>query len=162
MGKTPLHLSKEKIEDLDAVDREIINLLEEDCRLSYKNIALKSHVSVGTAFSRIKKLENEGKIKGYSVILDSSKLGYPLTAVIFLKAEGNFLLSVEEDIANCSNVVAVYDVTGEFDATVIAKFRDRNDLSSFIKSVAAMPHVKRTFTCVSLDTVKENSMVRLV
>ena len=116
MGKIAFHRPKRKSVNLDDIDREIINLLEQDCRLSYKKIATKSHVSVGTAFSRIKKLENEGKITGYSAALDSAKMGYPLTAVIFLQSEGDYLLDVEKDISRYNNVVAIYDVTGEFDA----------------------------------------------
>jgi Lrp/AsnC family transcriptional regulator for asnA, asnC and gidA len=55
----------------------------------------------------------------------------------------------------------VYDVTGEFDATVIAKFKDRNSLNTFIKHIAALPYVKRTITNVSLNTVKEDFRIKL-
>jgi len=148
--------------DLDAVDYRIINLLQEDCRLSYNKVAAKIGVSVGTAYNRIKILESKGLLKGYSLVIDSTKLGYSLTAVIFVQAEGGHLSAVEREVAKADCVVAVYDVTGEFDAVVIAKFKGRSELSAFIKQLAAESFVKRTVTAVSLSTVKEDFRFRLV
>jgi DNA-binding Lrp family transcriptional regulator len=64
---------------LDDLDFQIINLLQEDCRLSFNKIANKLGVSVGTAYHRIKNLEKNGIIKNYSIIIDSTKIGYNLT-----------------------------------------------------------------------------------
>jgi Lrp/AsnC family transcriptional regulator, regulator for asnA, asnC and gidA len=147
--------------DIDSVDCRILNLLQEDCRLSFNKVAARANVSVGTAYNRIKNLESRGLVKSYTVLVDSANLGLGLTSVIFVQAEGENLTSVEKKIAEGVNVVAVYDVTGEFDAAVIAKFKDRSSLNGFIKDLAAMPHVKRTITNVSLDTVKEDFRVKL-
>ena len=148
--------------DLDAVDYRIINLLQEDCRLSYNKVAARIGVSVGPAYNRIKILEAKGLLKGYSLVIDSSKLGYSLTAVIFVQAEGEHFVAVEREVAKADCVVAVYDVTGEFDAVVIAKFKGRSELSTFIKQLAAKSFVKRTVTCVSLSTVKEDFRFKFV
>jgi Lrp/AsnC family transcriptional regulator, regulator for asnA, asnC and gidA len=142
--------------NVDSVDRQILNLLQEDCRLSFNKVAAKAHVSVGTAYNRIKHLEARGLVKSYTVVIDSAKIGYTLTAVIFVQAEGECLPKVEKEIAAAGNVMAVYDITGEFDAAVIARFKDREDLSVFLKRLAAMSHVKRTVTSVSLNTIKED------
>jgi Lrp/AsnC family transcriptional regulator, regulator for asnA, asnC and gidA len=141
---------------VDEIDRKIINLLQEDCRLSFNKVAARTGISVGTAYNRIKSLEALRILKDYTLIIDYARLGYVLTALIFVQAEGAHLKSVEKEIAEDTNVVAVYDVTGEFDAAVIAKFKDRNTLNIFIKRLAAMTHVKRTITNVSLNTVKED------
>jgi len=146
--------------DLDAIDYQIINLLQEDCRLSYNKVAAKVGVSVGTAFNRMKIMEAKGLLKGYSLVIDSAKLGYSLTAVIFVQAEGGNLSTLEREVANDDCVVAVYDVTGEFDAVVIAKFRGRSELSAFIKKLASETFVKRTVTAVSLSTVKEETKLK--
>jgi len=100
-------------------------------------------------------------VKGYSLILDSVKSGYTLTAVIFVQADGNYLTATESEIARAENVLAVYDVTGEFDAVVIAKFKNREELNIFIKRLASAPHVKRTSTSVSLNVGKEDYRVNL-
>jgi Lrp/AsnC family transcriptional regulator, regulator for asnA, asnC and gidA len=148
------------MDSVDAVDRVILGLLQEDCRLSFNKVAAKAGISVGTAYNRIKSLEAKGLLKGYTAVLDSAKLGYGLTAIVLVQAEGGYLVEVEQEIAKNSNVIAVYDVTGEFDAAVIAKFGDRNGLNAFIKQLSASPHVRRTVTNVALSTVKEDFRVR--
>jgi len=147
---------------IDAADYRILNLLQEDCRLSYNKVAAKIGVSVGTAYNRMKILEAKEFLKGYSLVSDLTKLGYSLTAAIFVQAEGGHLQAVKHSIAKADCVAAVYDVTGEFDALVIAKFKDRSELSAFIKHLAAESFVKRTVTSVSLNTVKEDFRVKLV
>jgi DNA-binding Lrp family transcriptional regulator len=143
----------EKIDDLDL---RILSVLREDCRLSFNKIAKKLGISVGTAFNRIKNLERARILKGYTAIVDSAKLGYSLTAIIMVQAEGTFITDIENEIAEIANVVAVYDITGDYDATVIAKFKDRAGLNSFIKKLLIIPHIKRTVTNVALNIIKED------
>jgi Lrp/AsnC family transcriptional regulator for asnA, asnC and gidA len=149
------------IEKIDDIDFRILNLLQKDCRLSFNKIAGKLGISVGTAFNHVKSLEKKGIIKGYTAIVDSGKLGYSLTAIIMIQAEGTHLTEIESEIAKTANVVAVYDITGDYDAAVIAKFRDRTSLSVFIKSLLAVPHIKRTVTNVALNVIKEDHEVKL-
>ena len=148
----------EKIDDLDI---RILNVLQEDCRLSFNKIARKLGISVGTAFNRVKNLEKTGVLKRYTAILDSVKLGYSLTAIIMVQAEGTYLTDIENEIAKTANVVAVYDITGDYDATVIAKFKDRAGLNAFIKNLLAIPHIRRTVTNVALNIIKEDHEVEL-
>jgi DNA-binding Lrp family transcriptional regulator len=149
------------VETMHPIDLKILGLLQKDCRLSFNKIALRAGVSVGTAYNRIKNLEKTGVVKGYSVILDSVKLGYGLTAIILVQAEGGFMEEVEKEISGFSGVVSVYDVTGDYDAAIIAKFKDRTDLNSFIKHLSATPHVRRTMTSIALNIVKEDPRVCL-
>jgi Lrp/AsnC family transcriptional regulator for asnA, asnC and gidA len=148
-------------EKIDDIDIRILTVLQEDSRLSFNKIARKLGISVGTAFNRVRNLEKKGILKGYTTIVDSSKLGYSLTAIIMVQAEGTYLTEIENEIAKTANVVAVYDITGDYDATVIAKFKDRASLNAFIKGLLAIPHIKRTVTNVALNVVKENGGVKL-
>jgi DNA-binding Lrp family transcriptional regulator len=148
-------------EKLDDVDFKILNLLQEDSRLSYKKIADKLGISVGTAYNRIKSLERKSVLKGYTVMLDAVKVGYSLTALILIQAEGKHLLDVEREIAKMSNVTSVYDITGDFDIAAIARFKDRDGLNQFIKSLLSLPYVKRTVTNVVLNVVKEDFRAKI-
>lgn len=148
-------------ERLDNIDLRIINLLQEDSRLSYNKIASRLGISVGTAYNRIKSLEEKGVLKGYTVLIDMDKVGYNLTALILIQAEGKHLLDVETEIAKMNNVVAVYDITGDFDIAVIARFKDRDSLNQFIKSLLSLPYVKRTVTNVVLNVVKEDIKIKI-
>ncbi|MEM2111961.1 MAG: Lrp/AsnC family transcriptional regulator [Candidatus Bathyarchaeia archaeon] len=148
-------------EILDDIDLRIINLLQEDSRLSYNKIASRLGISVGTAYNRIKSLEERGILRGYTVIIDLDKVGYNLTALILIQAEGKHLLDVEAEIAKINSVVSVYDITGDFDIAVIARFKDRDGLNRFIKSLVSLPYVKRTVTNVVLNVVKEDIRVNI-
>jgi DNA-binding Lrp family transcriptional regulator len=101
-------------------------------------------------------MEDDGLIKGYSVILDHEKLGYQLTVVTEITVSKGRLVETENEIAKIQNVCGVYDVTGLTDAIIIAKFKSREDLGAFTKKLLSLPYIERTNTHVVLTTVKEN------
>lgn len=141
---------------MNETDQKILQVLLEDARFSSRQIAKKVGVSVGTVLSRIKKLEEEGLVKGYSVIMDHEKLGYQLTVVMEVTVSKGRLVEMENEIAKISNVCSVYDVTGLTDAFIIAKFKTREELGRFTKRLLALPYIERTNTHVVLTTVKED------
>jgi DNA-binding Lrp family transcriptional regulator len=141
---------------LDETDVEILKALTLDARLSSRQIAKQCGVSIGTVLSRIKRMENEGIIRGYSALLDQEKLGYELTVVSEITVSKGRLLEVENEIARLPNVCCVYDVTGLIDAVIIAKFHNREELGKFTKRLLAIPFVERTNTHVVLTSIKED------
>jgi len=141
---------------LDETDVKILKALTADSRLSSRQIAKQCDVSIGTVLSRMKKMEKEGIIRGYSALLDQERLGYELTVVSEITVSKGRLLEVENEIARLPNVCCVYDVTGLVDAIIVAKFKNREELSKFTKRLLAIPHVERTNTHVVLTTIKED------
>lgn len=148
-------------ENLDEIDLEIIRLLQENSRISFNEIAKKLGISVGTAYNRVKNLEEKGVLKGYTALVDPIKMGYGITAIILIQAEGAHLVEVEKEVAKLDNVISVYDITGEFDVAVVARFKDSRGLNAFVKKVLSMPYVKRTVTNVVLNVVKEDFRVNI-
>ncbi|MEM2110494.1 MAG: Lrp/AsnC family transcriptional regulator [Candidatus Bathyarchaeia archaeon] len=149
-------------EKLDKLDLQILDLLQKDSRLSFNKIASKLEISVGTAYNRIKNLEEKGILKGYTVILNSFKLGYAMTVLILIQSEGAHIVDVENEIAQIDNVVSVYDITGDFDVAVIARFKNRESLNIFVKKLLTLPYIKRTVTNVVLNVVKEDFRVKFI
>jgi len=141
---------------LDETDVKILKALTLDARLSSRQIAKQCGVSIGTVLSRIKRMENEGIIRGYSALLDHEKLGYELTVVSEITVSKGRLLEVENEIARLPNVCCVYDVTGLIDAIIVAKFKNREELGKFTKRLLAIPFVERTNTHVVLTSIKED------
>ncbi len=146
---------------LDDIDLHILRILQEDSRTSYRKISDSLGIAVGTVYNRIKRLEDEGVFKAYTVVVDPTKIGYDLTAVILVQAEGSHLAEVEQQIAHSGDAICVYDVTGDFDIAVIARFKDRSMLNSFIKGILKMQHVTRTVTNVTLNIVKEDFRIKI-
>ena len=141
---------------MDDTDVKILKALVSDARLSSRQISKKTGVSIGTVLTRIKKMEKEGVVRGYSAVVDHEKLGYMLTALIEITVSKGRLLEMENEIARMPNVCAVYDVTGLTDAFVIAKFKSREDLSAFAQRLLSLPYVERSNTHVVLTTIKED------
>ena len=142
--------------DLNETDLKILKSLLEDARFSSRQIAKNVGVSVGTVLSRIKKMEDDGLIKGYSVLLNHEKLGYQLTVVTEITVSKGKLVETENEIAKIPNVCVVYDVTGLTDAIIVAKFKSREELGQFTKRLLSLPFIERTNTHVVLTAVKEN------
>jgi len=141
---------------MDEIDERILKNLLVDARQSARQLALKLGISTVTVLSRIKKLEKEKIIKGYTTIIDHEKIGYSLTAIIEIMAKNDKIVGIEEEIAKFENVCGVYDITGSTDTVIIAKFKERNELSKFVKGLAAIPNVENTITHVVLNTTKED------
>jgi DNA-binding Lrp family transcriptional regulator len=146
---------------LDELDIKILKTFQEDARQSSREIAKKLNVATGTVYSRIKKLTESGIIKGYTAIIEPTLVGFDLTVVTLMRIEPGYLVDVENEVAKLSNVCAVYDITGEFDAVFIARFKNRAALNYFIKSVLKIPHLRGMVTSVVLNVVKEEHRVDL-
>lgn len=152
---TPFSVAVEFLR-IDEIDRRILKELTTDCRLSYRQIAKKVRVSVGTVLNRVRRMEEAGVIKGYSATVDHEKIGYQLTGIAEITVSKGKLYEMERAISKLPNTCAVYDTTGLTDAFVIAKFRSREDISKFAKSLLRMPFVDRTNTHIVLNTIKED------
>jgi DNA-binding Lrp family transcriptional regulator len=141
--------------NIDKIDEKILKNLMVDGRLSARQLALKLGMSTVTILSRIKKLENEKIIKGYTALIDHEKLGYDLTAIIEIIAKKD-IVDIEEKLSKIDNVCGVYDITGNTDTIIVAKFKERNELSAFVKSLSSMANIENTITHVVLNTAKED------
>lgn len=141
---------------LDDIDKKILAELLVDSKRSYRDIARTVGVSASTVINHINRLESAGVIKDYTVRLDFERLGFELTVITEMTVSRGKLLETQGEIAKMPYVCGVYDVTGEIDSVVIAKFRNRRELSEFPKDLLSMPYVERTNTHVVLNTVKED------
>jgi len=141
---------------MDKTNEKILKNLMVNARQSARQLALKLGMSTVTILSRIKKLETEKIICGYTAIIDHEKLGYSLTAIIEIIAKNDKIVDIENEISKFENVCGVYDITGSTDIVIIAKFKERNELSKFVKDLSAIPNVKNTITHVVLNTAKED------
>ena len=146
---------------LDELDKKILNVLIENPRITYRKLAKTLGVSVGTVYARIKKLISCGIIKDFTIQVNFAKIGYDVTALILVKVDGKHIIDVEREVAKYPNVCAVYDVTGEFDVIVVAKFRNISELNKFIKGLLAKPYVISTNTSIALNVVKEDFKLKV-
>lgn len=143
--------------EIDELNKRILSVLLDDSRLSYRQIAKKVGVSAATVMNRVKELEKT-VIKKYTTILDYEKLGYDVEVIIEIRISKGKLIEVEKEISNHPDIFAVYDVTGDFDAVILARFPSRRKMDSFIKKLQTYNFVERTNTRMILNTIKEKQV----
>jgi len=141
---------------MDKVDQKILNHLMSDARLSARQLGLKLGMSTVTVLTRIKKLEKEKIITGYTALINHEKLGYDLTTVIEVVGKKDKLIELENKLAKIENVCDVYDITGSTDMIIIAKFKNRSEVSEFVKRLYSIPYIENTITHIALNTIKED------
>ena len=141
---------------IDETDKKILNLFNEDGRMSYRKISRKLDISIGTVHNRIEKLMKSGVIKKFAPVIDHSKLGYNFTTIIGVRVKGGVLRNWEDKTSHHKNVLCMYDVTGEFDAIIVARFKDTSELDEFVKNLLKEPDVQRTYTQTVLNILKED------
>ena len=142
----------------DETDKKILNILIENSKLSLREIAKKAGVSVATVMHRINNMEKEKIIRQYSTLLDYDQLGYDVEVLIEIRISKGKLFHVEKEIAHHPNVFAVYDLTGNFDAAILARFKNRRQMDSFLKKIQTYDFVERTNTRLILNTIKEKQI----
>ena len=144
---------------LDQKDLVILNLLQEDSSLSTRAIAKKVLLPITTVHNRVKKLRQGGIIKKYTVEVDHKKIGNNITAYILLKLEYKAILRKEEssqfDLASIvrrlRQVRHFNYVTGPYDAVIFARFKDIDDLNTFVTGqLCKIDGVKDTITFLVL------------
>jgi Lrp/AsnC family leucine-responsive transcriptional regulator len=155
---------------LDEKDREILKMLMEDAKAPAKDISAKIDSPITTVYSRIKRLEDAGVIKGYKPILDAAKLGRPTTAFIFVSfmyrppgADKDLdQREVAKRVGKFPEVQEVHITTGDWDFLIKVKESDVNAVGRFVVDKLRMvPGISKTLTVMVFDSVKESVDVPL-
>ena len=134
---------------------KILRYLQKDARTSLRDIAEKLDVSPTTISNRVKNMKEDGLIEKFSLKINLPELGYGLTAIINVKAQGDGIPEVVRNIDEHPHITHVYEVTGDFDILVIGKFEDREEMNREIKDLLSNPTIQETNTSLVLSTVKE-------
>lgn len=142
---------------LDAVDKKILNMLLESGRVSYTDIAKEVDMKPPSIIDRIKKLEHEGIIKGYTAIVDYQKLGFDLSAFIGIAVENHKHVAIlEKSFKDVDEgVVSCYHVTGEFTLLLKVITENTQTLAKIIKKLRAINGVTKTNTMLIFSTMHE-------
>ncbi|HWQ17052.1 MAG TPA: Lrp/AsnC family transcriptional regulator [Sulfolobales archaeon] len=148
--------------DMDELDAKIIERLLKDSRKSLRSIAKELGTPTSTVHERVKRLVKLGVIRRFTAELDLKLLGLDITALILVSVDGAHITEVEKTLSTYDQVMAVYDITGEFDVALIAKFRNMDELNNFIKTILKIPYIKRTVTSVVFNVVKEKLCMDIV
>ena len=137
---------------LDEIDHQILDMLIENTRVPFTDIAKNLSISAGTIHVRVKKMENAGIIKGSSLTLDYKKLGYSFIAYvgIFLQntSQTKFVL---ERINEIPFVTVAHITTGKFNIFCKIRAKNTEHAKDIIFMLDDIEGVYRTETMISLE-----------
>lgn len=117
---------------MDNIDERLVTILQSNARMPLKKIAEMVYLSSPAVSARIRSLEKQGIIKGYMAVVDSIKLGYPITAFINLEMEPKRKPEFYPFIQRCPNVLECNCVTGIYSMLIKVAFKSTMELDTFI------------------------------
>jgi Lrp/AsnC family transcriptional regulator for asnA, asnC and gidA len=142
-----------KAYEIDKLDREILNILIKDAKIPFTEIAERLIVSPGTIHVRMKRMEKLGIVRGATLVLDPSRIGYDLTAFIGIYLiKGSAYNEVIREIDKIPEIVEAHYTTGEY--SIFAKIICRNTehLRVIInEKIQSINGIMRTETIISLN-----------
>lgn len=144
---------------MDATDRQIINLLRQNGRFSQEQIAREVRLSRPAVHERLKRLEENRVIRGYTAIIDWNAVELPLTAFIWIGLDLTSCVKVFAGIKALSNdkllVEECHRVTGEWCLLLKVRAASTTSLQDFLDQLRTVSGVKSTMTNIALSTLAE-------
>tara|TARA_R110000751_G_scaffold239277_3_gene339998 strand:- start:1267 stop:1743 length:477 start_codon:yes stop_codon:yes gene_type:complete len=151
---------------LDAVNAEILNLLQDDGRMSNAKLAEHLSMSETPCWRRLKRLEESGIIEGYQARLNRRKIGLGVMAFVQLRCSEHDAVATAEFqriIESSPNILACHNTTGADDFLVIAVARDLDDYSAFVENtLRSLPGVTSIRSNLSLREMKSSSRLPIM
>jgi DNA-binding Lrp family transcriptional regulator len=139
---------------VDDLDRSILKLLQEDSRMSYRQIAKDLDVSHVSVSNRVKAMEDDGVIRGYTVVTDPDSLGsYPLCLRIST-VSGSDLSDIGAEIAKYQEISVVLRVSGECELLALAMCRDRQSALELLDEISGVHGIGKAESHVVLEAIK--------
>jgi Lrp/AsnC family leucine-responsive transcriptional regulator len=146
--------------DLDDIDRQILALMQENCRLPLAKIGERVGLSAPSVMERVKKLEDSGIITGYRAVLNARLLGNDITAFIGVSTgHPHAIEQFERNVDAFEDVLECHHVTGTHTLMLKAKTRNTSSLEELISRIRSIEGVVRTETMVVLSTHTERIQV---
>lgn len=146
---------------MDETDRQIVEALHADGRLSMRALAERLHISRASAYSRVSRLEEDGVITGYAALVNPVRYGYALSAYVYLDIAQRSWKSVRGQLLAIPEVDHVALVSGEHDILLRARARDAVDLRDVVLTkLQEIPEVRATQTVLIFEEVEPRHQPR--
>lgn len=150
---------------ISAVDRQILECLQIDPRISMAALAEKTNSSVSPCWRRVKRLEEEGVIDGYNLLLNRKALGLGIDAFVFVKITSHHeqdAIEFERSLEVIDEVMSCYILSGEEDYLLRVVAEDLDAFARFTRKVlVTLPHVREVRSAFVMQTIKESHRLPL-
>jgi DNA-binding Lrp family transcriptional regulator len=147
--------------DLDDVDRRILNILQRDARLSFRNVARRLKVSDATVRSRVSRLKQNNVIKGFTTLVDPQEVGMEVIALIQLEVDTQLLTKLTADLRAVEEVKLVMEAGDRANLILLVSFLTREALNAFLDDhIRGNPGVQLLSVTLALGLRKYDWMIQ--
>ena len=146
-------------QDLDEIDRKLLRELQKNARASHQDLSERVGLSASPCARRIRRLESEGYITGYSARIDEEKLGFGFSVFISVRLDRQIddrLEAFETEVRRCPEVVDCWLMTGSFDYLLRISVRDLMEYERFLTGrLTKLPGVASLESSIPIRRVKD-------
>ena len=151
---------------LDPIDRRIVELLQNNGKLKIKDIAEKLGMTTTPTYERIKKIEQNGYIKGYTATVDNEKMGFDIVAYCSISLEKHnhaFIEQFIEEVAKLDEVLECYHIAGMFDYLLKVYATDMKEYQDFIANkLASLKNIGKVQSSFVMSEIKSKKALPIV
>ncbi len=148
---------------LDDTDRKILELLQRDARMTNAAVAAEVGLTAPSVFERVRKLEQRGVIRRYTIDVDPAAVGRTMTAFIRFTAATDEKYGPGVEAVSCDpDVLELYNVAGEDCFIIKTRVSDPGELHILLNRIRSRLTVLRSVTMIALATLKEDGPLNVL
>lgn len=144
---------------IDELDQQILRILEEDGRISYRKLGARLGIEESTARKRVVRLREKGVLERFTIEVNDATLGRTITAFITVYPSLKHADEVIKEVVNFKEVIEAYNLSGRCGVFLKVSFGDMKSLNSFITKLRSISGIVGIHTCISLETIKKARVV---
>ncbi len=149
--------------DLDEIDQKLLVLLQNNSKLTSKQLSAELHLSVTAIFERVKKLEKAGVISRYVALADKSKIGRDFIVLCHVKLDQHrkeYISQFEKEIVQFPEVLECFHVSGDYDYILKICVKDIKEYREFmVTKLTSLKHIASTQSSFSIKEVKNTTVI---
>lgn len=150
---------------LDATDRKLLNLLQQNSKQSTKQLSLQLNLSITAVYERIKKLENQHIITNYVALIDKKKVEKSFLVLCHVKLTQHSkqnVQSFEKEILKLEEVSECFHVSGDYDYIIKVYLKDMEAYREFmVNKLTAIPNIGSTHSSFAIEEVKNSTHIEV-
>ena len=150
---------------MDLLDKKLLQLLQTDSKKTTKELSLKLNLSVTAVYERIKKLEREGIIDKYVVLVNRSKVDKGFVVFCHLKLiqhTREFLTKFESEVVKLTEILECHHVSGDYDYILKIAVKDMEAYREFlVNKLTTLEHIGSTHSTFMISEVKNTTLIEV-
>ncbi len=130
------------VKDLDKIDRQVLNILQEDGRRSFAEIARELNMNEATVRFRVKKLLDKEVIMHFSALLNPRKIGLAVTGIIMATVNPRQFKNIFKELGNLDELLHIFQCTGRYDFLAVANVENMEKLENLKEKIKLISGIK--------------------